>query len=370
MTKLRIALVCLLPLCAVALVPQPAQAQGRRKKGRKKPRKGKRSWLATIHRYRGTPITKVKIRDGREQFKRVRYTKPTGSVDGVNVREVVYHEPEAPRYHSGRSQIRAGQYKKAVKSFASARRDAGSGTWLWFYATYWLGEAHRLAGSFDDAITNFEKVKKKGTYKEGKHLLYPAAILGLGLAYSGKGDHDKAIETLGKITDEYGRRWGARAQLAIGDAALAANRLSAARKAYSLAKGAPSNDLKLAAKVGTGKTLIAKKQFDRAIKEFKEIMDEPGVDPEVAGDAWVGKGDCMKAQAEENNNDANMLKEALIAYQTCVVRFAGTINAYPKALYMAAKVLELLQKPKQAEYMKKELKARCPNSKWTSKLKD
>ena len=62
-------------------------------------------------------------------------------------------------------------------------------------------------------------------------------------------------------------------------------------------------------------------------------------------------------------------EEALIAYQTCVVRFAGTPEAYPKALFQSAWLYEQLGLKDLALSMRDELKARCPSSPWTDKLK-
>lgn len=131
--------------------------------------------------------------------------------------------------------------------------------------------------------------------------------------------------------------------------------------------GSRQPDLSRAASVGIGKAYIADKKFDRAIRMFDEILRTPGVDPDVAGGAWVGKGDCQMAAAEHKGNDKNLLKEALISYQTCAVRFAGT-TAYPKALYQSGALYERLGQPQLAAAARKELKQRCPSSPWTDKL--
>ena len=57
-------------------------------------------------------------------------------------------------YHSGRSQLRGGQYSKAATSLSRARQEASSDSWVWFYTTYWLGEAHRLAGEWRPSHTD------------------------------------------------------------------------------------------------------------------------------------------------------------------------------------------------------------------------
>ena len=80
--------------------------------------------------------------------------------------------------------------------------------------------------------------------------------------------------------------------------------------------------------------------------------------------------ELILAQAKESNDDVNLLKKALIAYQTCVVRFALTPEAYPKALYQSAILYDKLKLPVLAQHMREELKTRCPNSSWSEKLKE
>lgn len=378
--KLATFLVALLATTAVTavLAPASAEAQGRRRG--KKPKKGKGSkkgnrayGQANLILARGRNLEDVRVRADQEGFKEIKYrakgTSRSDTVKGSNVVDIRYISPASPLFETGRGQIRAGKYKKAATSFTAARREGDDNSWVNFHATYWLGEAKRLSGDYSGAAAEYDRLLKKSP----EHWLVPFALNGLGRAHLGAKDWGKAKGIFKKLdSDDFGAIWQARASLGLGDAALGDNDNSGARKAYNLAesrgRSARSNDLRLAAKVGTGKTLIAKKQYQSAIQTFEAIMSEPGIDPEVAGDAWNGKGDCLYDQAKEAGDDKNLLKQALIAYQTCEVRYAGTPEAYPKALFRAAEILEKLGLGKQAGYMRDELKNSCPNSPWTKKL--
>ena len=82
----------------------------------------------------------------------------------------------------------------------------------------------------------------------------------------------------------------------------------------------------------------------------------------------MGIGDCRFAQAKENQNDPNRLKEALIAYQTAVVRYAGVQGSYPRALFQSATIYKLLNLPDLAKHQEDELRSRVPKSPYVKQL--
>ncbi len=351
---------CLL-IVAGALSAPPAQAQGRG--GDQGP-----SAVATLILVGDRELSDVEVRE--EKFASIRYRPNRGrrleDVPGEQVLEIRYHEAPGT-YTSGLSQLRANLYDKAVTSFTTARNTAPDGTWLLFHATYQMGEAHLGLGAYSDAAYEFKRLLDK----DKDHWLAPAAIFGLGQAQAGQGNASGASSTFQRLDDGFGTYWAAKARLGMGDAALAANKLLDAVKHYNFAKdrgGVRYPDLARAATVGIGKSYVADKKFDRAISMFDDIIRTVGVAPDVAGGALVGKGDCQLAAAEDRGGDKEKLKEALISYQTCVVRFAGT-SAYPKALYQSAELYQRLGLERLAEAMRKELKSRCPSSPWTKKLK-
>jgi len=366
----RLLFAALAAATCLALAPTPAEAQGRR--GRRgepaeedEEAKGPSS-KATLVLFGDREIEDVLLRD--EKFAELRY-KARGrrleSIEGEKVKEIRWLEAPGT-FSSGLSQLRASLFDRAITSFTAARNTAEESTWLWFHATYRLGEAQLGAGNGADAAAEFKRLLEK----DKDHWLAPAAMCGLGRALIAEGQHGPAGKAFEQLDEGYGSYWSAQGRLGMGDAALAAGNQSDAVRHYNFARdraGTRLPDVSRAASVGIGKAYIADKKFDRAIRMFDEIIRTPGVDPDVAGGAWVGKGDCQLAAAQEKGNDRNLLKEALISYLTCAVRFAGT-SAYPKALYRSAELYQRLGQAEQAEAARKELKQRCPSSPWTEKL--
>ncbi len=360
-------------LLALVLIPGlggVADAQGRRRKPKKD--KGKRvSSAATLMLHSGRRRKNVNVREaGYKEIKYKERGRSTSTIKGQDVASIVYTSPPA-QYATGRSKFRAQQYALAAASFTKARAEAKADSWPWVHSTYWLGMCHLMNGAYDEAQTEFGKVISKAP----EHFLAPAAIFGLGEAQSGAGAHSKAKKTFSKLDEAYGSYWRAKCQLGIGGAMLAKKDATEARKAFKFAEGRGSSyaEIRQAARVGEGKSYVLSKAWDRAVDIFKQTIQGAGVDPIVAGNAYVGMGDCLMGKARDKGssdpNYKNLLKEALIAYQNCAVRYAGIPEAYPKALYQSASLYAKLGLDKMAQLQRDELKSRCPSSSWAEKLK-
>ena len=348
----------------------PALAQGRRdRKDGEKPKGARKGPArANILLERGRELEDVEIRQ--EKFASIQYrakgTRSSDEVAGEKVIEIRYLDPD-PVYASGVSRVRAGLYKRAVESFDKVLTELeGEADWTWFYATYWRGEAKRRAGEFEGAAKDFQALVDK----DAAHFLAPQALYGLGLAQGSLKNSSEAEEAFKKLDQGFGQRWAARAQLGLGDAYLAMEKLLEARRAYGLAASRASGDtdLRLGAQVGEAKCQVARKEYSGALAAFDSILRSKDASPDVLAAAWAGKGDCLRAEGE-TKSDNEVLKAALIAYQTVVVRFAGVPESYPRALYRSAELYAKLGLENLAELQRKELRGRCPSSPWTAKLK-
>jgi tetratricopeptide (TPR) repeat protein len=301
-------------------------------------------------------------RDG-IQVQEGRRGRPRG-INGDEVKEIRWKNPPSA-FGSGVNQLRAGLYERAATSFTQALANAQAAPWLSTFATFYLAEAQRGMGSNDEAIGNYNRIIEGSP----DHWLFPAAIHGLGYAQLGAGNAGDARSTFARLDSDYSLYWGALGKLGEGRALLADGSTGPAREAFNLSKNRAGihQGISGEAQVGISQCLIADGRYDVAIRDFEQIIGR-NPPPEVGGSAWVGKADCLLAQAGgvEGGNE-NGLKEALIAYLTCTVRYAGT-GAYPKALYQAAQILRALNKADQAESLESELRARCPNSEWTGRL--
>lgn len=365
----RVGRVLLAALVALSLSDQAA-AQGRRdpKKGGKPKAARKGPARATILLERGRELVDVEIRQ--EKFAGIQYrakgTRSSDEVPGEKVIEIRYLDPD-PVYSSGVSRVRAGLYKRAVESFDKVLAELeGEGDWTWFYATFWRGEAKRRSGDYEGAAKDFQALVEK----DGAHFLAPQALYGLGLAQGSLKNSSEAEEAFKKLDQGFGQKWAAKAQLGLGDAYLAMEKLLEARRAYGLAasRAAGDADLRLGAQVGEAKCQVARKEYDGALTAFDSILRSKDASPDVMAAAWAGKGDCLRARGE-TSDDKEVLKAALIAYQTVVVRFAGVPESYPRALYRSGELYAKLGLENLAELQRKELRERCPSSPWTAKLK-
>lgn len=295
-----------------------------------------------------------------EKFAAIKFKPSRGpdeSVKGEDVAEIRFDQP-GPAFPSGLSQMNAGLYDRAIKSFTNARNTAKDGTSLRIHATFWLAEALRLEGTDETLKAAAEEYGRV----PGDHYLAPRAAYGLGLALAGAGKQSEALASFKKL-EGFGDRWRIQGKLGEGNALLALKKPGDARQAFEIANsGAGSRFTELAreAQTGIGKAFVLDKRYDDAVKNFDRILEARGVDVEVAGSAWVGKGDCRFAQAQEKGGQKELLQEALLAYLTAATRYAGS-SAYGRALYMAAEIYGKLGLPEQQKHLAGELKSRFPN---------
>ncbi len=346
-----------------------ALAQGRgRGRGRNEPDKPAESAaaMATLVLDDGRTRDNVEVRE--EKFAAIKFRDRgrNDEVAGEKVVEIRY-QGAPPTFMAGQSQLRGGAFDRAVQSFTSARNGAADGSWLWFHATYWLGEAQRKNGNPTEAMAEYQRVLEKGA----DHWLAPAAIYGLGRAQTDAARYPNAVTTFKRLDTGFGEAWGFKGKVGEADALFAQKQYAPARGAYETAERGASRfpAIRRQAQVGIGNCYVADKRYDDAVRYFEGIINQSGgVDPEVGGGAWVGIGDCRFAQAKENQNDPNRLKEALIAYQTAVVRYAGVQGSYPRALFQSATIYKLLNLPALAKHQEDELRSRVPKSPYVKQL--
>lgn len=370
----RLAFLLLLLVGALAAPSTVVEAQDKKgKKGKKDDREPAGGSAAADQGGKATLV----LEDGRsregvdvkeEKFALIKF-RDRGRAEEIEGAKVVAIEYEdAPgQFLAGQSQLRASLFERAVQSFSGARNTAAEGTWLWFHATYYLGESMRQAGQAAEAIAEYQRLLEKGA----DHWLAPAAIFGLGQAQIAAERHDNAAATFKRLDTGFGDLWGFRGKLGEGDALYAQKKYGPARGAYETAeKGATRYaSIRRIAQVGIGKCYIADKRYDDAVRYFENIINATGgVDPEVGGGAWVGIGDCRFEQAKANQDDRTKLVEALIAYQTASTRYAGVPGAYPRALFQSAIIYRKLNLPDLAKHQADELKSRYPKSPYVKQL--
>lgn len=358
-----------LPVALLVLATsEAALAQGRGKKGDKE--KDKPAAATTVEKVT-ILLNSGRKHDGvtllEEKFAGIKFRVRPGQEETVKGEDVaeVRHDPPHPAFSSGLSQMNAGLFDKAVKSFTNARNAAKDGTSARVHASFWLGEALRQVGSAESlkgAIEEYGRVPND-------HWLAPRAHYGKGLALAGAGKQSEALASFKKL-EGYGDRWRIQGKLGEGNALLELKKPGDARQAFEIANsgaGGKYTDLAREAQTGIGKAYVLDKRYDDAVKNFDRILNDRGVDVEVAGSAWVGKGNCRYEQAKEKGNPKELVQEALLAYLTATTRYAGS-SAYAEALFKAQEIYGKLGLPEQQKHLADELRSRFPEGAWTKKL--
>ena len=188
----------------------------------------------------------------------------------------------------------------------------------------------------------------------------------------------------------------------LGQVHLAANDYSAARASFDVLAQAPWNDVKLAAKIATGRILIGEGKPDEAVAAFDEAIRLAGdTDAEKARryEAMLGKARTLiqqsrpeealkdldevttKAPADDTPIQAeayvlqgnalqalNRNKEAVLAYLHVDILFPREAGHHAESLYHMARLWKTVQSPERGLEAEDKLKAAYPNSEWTKRL--
>lgn len=295
---------------------------------------------------------------GSETFAEVKYRQGSSNktMDGKKILEIIHGN--APRaYKAGDGQRKGGQYAKAINYYKKALSTPKIKPWVKVYANFYIGECYRLSDKGSEGVPFYKKAAA-----EKDHLLYPRALIGLAQALAAKRSWSEASSQLKKVTGGSYGIWRPRADYALGQILLAQGKMSDARRAFAAVKNnTDDRNMAVAGMVGEGQTYVAEKNYSRAIKFFRDILSKSDVPREVMAGAWAGIGDCEMAQA---SGDKKGERRALLAYLTVIVEFAGAPDAYPRALFQGAKLYEKFGLKDQAKALKRELKSRCPTSKY------
>lgn len=344
-------------------------AQDKKKKGKGEPTApgsggAGDALVATLVLDNGRTRDDVELREVKFAKLKFREKGAAAELEGEKVVEIRLKTAPAG-YLSGVSQVRGGVYDRAVQSFTAVRNGAAEGGTLWAFSTYWLAESQRLVGNPAEAQAEAQRLLDKAP----DHWLAPGAILILGQAQAAAGGAAEA--TFKRLETGFGELWTLRGKLADAEAKLEKKQWGPARGAFEVVQAGANRfpSIKRAAQVGIGRCYVGDKRFDDAVKFFEGIIGNQDNDAEVAGGAWLGIGDCKYEAARAANNDAAKLKEALIAYQVVVVRYAGVQSCYPKALYQSGELYRALNLPDLGKRMDDELTARCPRSDWAARRK-
>lgn len=269
-----------------------------------------------------------------------------------------------------------------------------------------LGASDENGGKYELAIQRYTKSKSdskspsEGLKAEFDYLIARATGR---LALTDPAKQDEAIQKLQaaqKAHSDHFRYYESVALL--GQLQLAKGDFAAARTTFDQLAKAPWNDLKLAAKIATGRILMGENKLDDAAKEFEaaasgagdsaaeqarkyeamlgqaralamqskheealkllEVVTDKGPADESAlqAEAYVLQGDSLQALARH--------KEAALAYLHVDILFSRESVYHAAALYQLIKVWKAVNLPDRSSEAEAKLVQNYPNSSWRKML--
>jgi tetratricopeptide (TPR) repeat protein len=334
---------------------------------------GKRQVMCTIleetYRY-------IKVKSQEET--RTLYTDPKYAEDPSKVKFVVQevsHGQYPPEFAQADMKRRNRQYAEAFEGYKEAVSEvSGDNMWLAPYIWYYAGEA-----AFNEAkYAQVEAADKQKWYNEaadkyGKlveqmkdHYFVPDARLGLGKAQLRLDQFPQARQTLKAIIEsDYpddvklkARVWSGRLMVEQGQFDEAIEKLQALQQELGEGKAA----LTYMAKLAEAYAWQGKEKYPRAEDLFQEVGLRSPVE-EMRAEAYNSRGLSLKKRGQA--------REALFSFLRVVVLHHGIRHEYQKALYHAAVTSKeyYSNAPQRARELGSRLAHRFPNSYWAKRLK-
>lgn len=237
-----------------------------------------------------------------------------GDAAGAAERPVLKAEA---RFLQGRAAVAAAVTDKAVAATGAGHLRA----WLTEFPDHWrvpegmllLGRALRLGGLYDDAATTLRELDERATREAW------------GPIWSARAKYERSLALMG-----HGKLLDARSEFQ--------SAASAAQSAMGTAGGDKAElvDLKVAAAVGQGETLIHEKELQRAADYFRNMAGQS--DPASMAAGKAGEGEALFLAAVEGK-DLDQVRRAQIALAEASVLDVTGGETSAKANYYIAKCL-------------------------------
>lgn len=232
--------------------------------------------------------------------------------------------------------------------------------WAPAYAAHRLVELHMMAGEHDKAVGAADKLIEK--FPQSRYV--PFAFLNKAQAQAEAGQAARAKETLKGLetlvqTHGLSQRWQLEGELARlrFDPDLKGKAKRDALVELSGKAGAGFPTVRAAADVAEGEAYLEAKDFAAAEKIFKRITDDPKALRSTLAAAYTGLGECVfqrASKAERDSNEGRTLhKDALLAFMRVVVVYGDQTRYVPKAMFYAARILDLEEDPQSKENAQK-----------------
>lgn len=220
------------------------------------------------------------------------------------------------------------------------------------------GDATKL----DDAIKKLDAFTKAN----GSSFRYFPAVLLLGQVQLLKEDFDNAEKSFASLSQAPWAEYKMAAQNATARLAIRKGSLDAALSAYEQVIGqnvtAPAEVSKRnEALIGKGNVLLQQSKADMALETINEAISKTEAeDSAVLAEAFVLKGECLKAQGK--------VQEAILAYLHIPVLFEREKTWHAQALFNLTQLYPKVDQADRGLAARQELQETYPESPWTKKL--
>jgi len=334
--------------CALALVAGSAMAQGGRDNVRFK--KGD-TWISV-------KITKESYKGVEAQGKGKRMPWEI---------QAIKHGDQSLNYISGESNLKQGQYERAMEKFKKVLADKKSPAWSKHYAAYGLAVCkHKMAeggqpAALAAAAAEYAKVIKD----KADGIKVPDAKFGEGQCYYEAHQLDKAKAVFEQmVKSDYGAFWQMKGKLWLGrillDQGKGAEAAAVFNEVATAAKGKDDmSEIYYEAQLSRAQGLILDKKFEEARKLLTSVFDEAQED-NIKAAAHNGLGDAFRAEKR--------VREARLEYLRVIVLYLNSPEERARALFFAADCFQQMKDAGNARRFQAMLKQNYPESVWARRL--
>lgn len=217
--------------------------------------------------------------------------------------------------------------------------------WAPAYALGRLIELNRMAGNQDGVIATVDQLIANAADARQT----PGAYLAKADAQFAKGDGAGATTTLGELealaqTVGLSRQWVLEVKLGrvIYDDAVKGEARREKLHGVAVAAGKEFPLVANRAKTFSGESLVGEEKYTEAEAIFSDVVEDAKADRSTLAAAYTGLGDCLLQRGQKASGDeqAELLKSALLAYMRVVVVYQDQSKYVPKAMFYAARIFD------------------------------
>lgn len=305
----------------------------------------------TIYLVDGSSITDAEVSE--ETYETIEY-RVDGKRDDVAASKVlrIEYEEKPPLVDRGDDSASSGDVEVAIGDiqtyvdghFAKGGPDRRF-PWAPAYALSRLIELNNSVGNMAGVIAAADRMI--ANVPDARQV--PDAYLAKAEAQFRSGDGAGATATLGELealAQRVGlpRSWQLEVQLGrvVYDTSKQGKARRDALKTVTVAAGSEFPVVANRSKTFSAESLVDEEKYGEAESVFREVVDSGKADRKTLAAAYTGLGDCLmqRGQKADGDEQAELLKSALLAYMRVVVVYEDQVQYVPKAMFYAARIFD------------------------------